>query len=421
MFASWSRRFLVTLVVIGLAAGSFIGGYTVGRSDARPDAATASAAGGRIVGTNERPSDVATTVEFPLFWEVWSLVQREFVRPPVTDRTLFYGALHGLVASLGDPYSAFFDPDRAKLFRQDLSGRLEGIGAEIGVKQRQLTIIAPLPGSPAEVAGLASGDAILSIDGKVTADMTLEEAVARIRGRQGTSVELLILPRGAAAARKVSIVRAVIKVASVRSEVVRTPGGVPVTVVTIAHFNEDAVPQFGRVVREALGGPSRGMVLDLRNNPGGFLEGAIEIASEWVERAVVVRERKRDGSIVEHRSSGLARLQSVPTVVLVNQGTASAAEIVAGALQDLDRATVIGETTFGKGSVQHFTNLRDGSAVKLTIAEWLTPSGRSIDGAGIVPDMNIPFAPADRDAGRDPQRDRAFTVLDELVSNSRKP
>lgn len=404
-------RILLAFLLVG---GSFALGYRTGRTATAAPPPTVEVGAVRVVNRDDGPTPAAATsdLDFRLFWEVWSLIQRDHLRKPIGDRTLFYGALSGLVASVGDPYSTFFDPDRARLFRQDLAGQLEGIGAEIGMKQRQLTVIAPLPESPAARAGIATGDIILAIDGKSTTNLTLEEAVARIRGPQGTSVELLLLARGEASARKVTVVRGVIQVQSVRTRVERTPMGRAVTVITIAHFNEDTAARFGEAARAVATGATKGIVLDLRNNPGGFLESAIDVASAWVDQRVVVRERKHDGTITEHRATGLAVLRTTPTVILVNGGTASAAEIVSGALQDYHVATVVGEPTFGKGSVQHLTMLPDGSAVKLTTAEWLTPSGRSIEGGGITPDIAVVQTDADRDADRDPQIIRALAELD---------
>ncbi len=416
MLRSTPKKFLVVLLVIGAMSGSFVVGYATGRRDTR--GTNGNSVEPRVVNRDAAvPAGVG--IDFGLFWEVWSLAQQDFLRKPVTDRALFTGALSGLVAALGDPYSAYFDPDRARLFRQDLSGKLEGIGAEIGVKQRQLTIIATLPASPAQQAGLRSGDAILAIGDRGTVDMTLEEAVSRIRGPKGTTVELRILPRGKSESRSVTVTRAVIEVASVEMEIVRPPASASVAVITIAHFNEDTSARFGQAVHDALAARVAGMIVDLRNNPGGFLESAIDVASAWVDRRVVVRERQQDGAIIEHRANGIAQLQQLPTVVLVNQGTASAAEILAGALQDYHLATVIGEQTFGKGTVQHLTGLRDGSAVKLTIAEWLTPAGRSIDGGGIAPDV-LAKQPEDVSSDHDVQLDRAREVLDAAIQQRKK-
>jgi carboxyl-terminal processing protease len=413
-------RWSAIVIVIAAAMASFGVGYISGVRTGRAESGVpiTDIVAARVVHRDAAPPSSASEFDFRLFWEVWSLVQREHLRQPVSDAALYYGALSGLVAGVGDPYSTFFDPDRARRFRQDLAGQLEGIGAEIGIKQRQLTVIAPLPDSPAARAGIASGDIILAIDDRPTANMTLEEAISRIRGPEGSAVRLLVLARGQRASRELAIVRAVIHVTSVRSEPARTPRGTPVAVLTIAHFNGDTAAGFDTVVRDIIAGKYRGIVLDLRNNPGGFLETAIDVAGAWVDHRVVVRERKRDGSVSEHQTNGIARLASMPTVVLVNAGTASAAEIVSGALQDYHLATIIGESTFGKGTVQNLTALRDGSAIKLTIAEWLTPAGRSIEGDGIRPDIVVTDERADSDADPDPQMARALAELDTRITRT---
>lgn len=410
-----SRRFLVVWAFVAVAAGGFVSGYLVG---GRPSTSALLPNGDPVVRVVNRDAPVppsAKELDFQIFWDVWGTVERDYLRQPVAPAKLLHGSLAGLVASLGDPYSAFFDPEHARLLQQDLAGELEGIGAEIGIKERQLTVIAALPETPAAHAGLSSGDVILSIDDAPTTEMTLEDAVARIRGPKGTAVTMLIRSPRERTPRELSITRAVIRIESVRARVERTPGGRSVAVVTISHFNPDAVARFETELRSILARGDAGVVIDLRNDPGGFLESAIDIAGAWVERRLVVRERTNDGRVTDHRANGLARLLPLPTVVLVNGGTASAAEILAGALQDYTIAAIVGEQTFGKGTVQHLTTLRDGSAVKLTIAEWLTPSGRSIEGNGITPDFVVERTKEQQEAKRDPQLDRAFTLLDERI------
>jgi len=418
-----ARRSIATIVVIGFTTGGFVAGYAVGRVNRNGAAVTPAAVTEDVHVINRTATSPASAKEldFQLFWDTWGLVQRDYLRQPVHDDHLLYGALEGLVASLGDPYSAFFNPDRARLLQQDLVGELEGIGAEIGIKEKQLTVIAALLDTPAHVAGLVAGDIILAIGGTPTTDMTLEDAVARIRGPKGSSVTMTIRSPEAKESRDVSMVRAVIHVESVRARPMKTPRGRAATILSIAHFNPDATTRVDEAIRDILARGDAGLIVDLRNDPGGFLESAIDIAGAWLERRVAVRERSNDGRVVEHTTTGLARLQTMPTVVLVNRGTASAAEILAGALQDYHLATIVGEQTFGKGTVQHLTTLRDGSAVKLTIAEWLTPAGRSIEHGGITPDVVVELKKEDRDANRDPQLDRALQLLDERIADSRKP
>ena len=325
----------------------------------------------------------------------------------ISDKKLFYGALHGMVASIGDPYTVFMDPKIAKEFNEDLAGAFEGIGAEIGIKKDVLTIIAPLPGMPAEKAGLMAGDKVLAIDGETTAGILIDEAVNRIRGESGTEVVLSITRDGGKTIEDISVIRGKITVSSVRTNA-RDDN---IFVITITNFNDDTKSLFDKAVHEAIEKNPRGIILDLRNNPGGYLDTAIEVASEWVEEGDVVSEKYTDENIIEHLARGRARLKGFPTVVLVNQGSASASEIVAGALQDYKIAAIIGKTTFGKGSVQTLNKFNDGSSIKVTVAKWLTPSGRSINDEGIEPDETIDLTVEDFTNDIDPQMDRAIEIL----------
>jgi carboxyl-terminal processing protease len=334
------------------------------------------------------------------------LVKQNYVHQPVADTKLFYGALTGIVSAVEDPYTVFFDPDMAKKFQQELEGAFEGIGAELGIKNKQLTIIAPLSGTPAERAGLKAGDAILAIDGKDTIDMALDYAVSLIRGVKGTEVNLTIWREDWEKPKDFKITRDRIEIASVKWEMKKN-----IAYVEINHFNEDTTKRFNQAIVEMLSKNPKGIILDLRNNPGGFLDGAVDIAGEWIEKDVIVIEQMDDGQKNEERSDGLARLQNLKTIVLVNEGSASASEIVAGALQDYGKATIVGKKTFGKGSVQNFESLPDGSAVKITVAEWLTPKGRLIDKEGVVPDLEVDLTEEDYNASRDPQMDKAIEIL----------
>ncbi|MFH2136356.1 MAG: S41 family peptidase [Patescibacteria group bacterium] len=398
-------KYTAFYVVIVLVLGGFLGGMALGARQGKAGAEK-EFYGGEVKNTEKIPDYLSKDVDFNLFWEVWNLAKTNYVHQPVADTQLFYGALSGIVSSLDDPYSVFFDPKTASDFKQELEGTFSGIGAELGIKNNQLTIIAPLPETPASRAGLMAGDKILSIDGQDTIDMSLDYAVSIIRGERGTDVTLTIWREGWEKTSDIKITRDKIEVASVKWEMKDD-----IAYIEINHFNEDTERRFNQAAIELLAKNPKGLILDLRNNPGGFLNTAVEVAGEWVENDIVVVEQMDDGVKNEERSSGLARFANLKTVVLVNRGSASASEIVAGALQDYGKATLVGEKTFGKGSVQTLEPLTDGSAVKITVAEWLTPKGRHIDKEGIAPDIEIKLTEEDYNANRDPQMDKAVEII----------
>lgn len=351
---------------------------------------------GRVTNMNgEVPDFLNKDVSFDLFWEAWQLVQDEHLGGPVQETQLLYGALAGLVSGVGDPYTVFLDPQTATEFSQDLSGTFDGIGAEIGMREGQIVVIAPLRGTPAERAGVAAGDVVISINGEDTAGMTVENAVTRIRGEKGTDVRLDLYRPKSDERVSISVTRDTIVVESVVAEEKAGPAGQSVSYIRISHFNEDTAEQFQRAVDETLRKNPAGVIIDLRNNPGGFLDVAVSMAHQWVYENVVVIERGE--TEIAHRATGPSPLRETKTVVLVNEGSASASEILAGALQDYGLATIIGTQTFGKGTVQALRDLSDGSAIKITVAEWLTPKGRSIEKEGIAPDVVVEDAEGDDD------------------------
>ncbi len=324
-------------------------------------------------------------LDFSQFWDVWDKVKSKYVKEPAKDKEMFYGAIQGMVASLGDPYSLYFPPAAADEFAKDLSGELEGIGAEIGVKNNQLLVVSPLPNSPAEKAGLRPGDRILDIDNTSTFGMDVSTAVSKIRGPANTKVVLTITRDGLTKAMEVTITRLKINVPSILFSI--KPGNI--AYLRIMQFNGDTTDQLNKYIKQIQTRGSKGIVLDMRNNPGGYLSAAIDMASEWVTSGAVVSEKGRDGQGNDHLTQGTHRLSGIKTIALVNKGSASASEIVAGALQDTKHVILIGEQTYGKGSVQDFETFPDGSALKLTVAEWFTPNGKNINKEGIKPDIEI--------------------------------
>lgn len=325
----------------------------------------------------------SSEADFEQFWSVWNKVKEKYVDQPVDDVKLFYGALEGVVSGLKDPYSMYFPPKQAVEFAEELSGEFSGIGAEIGIKEDQLVVIAPLAGSPAEKAGIKPGDKIYLIDGEETYGLALDKAVAKIRGLKGTSVKLTISHDGLQAVQEIIIVRDTIVVPTVIWEMKENN----IAYLRVSYFNDDTWDQFDKAVKEIKLKSPKGLILDMRSNPGGYLDTAIAVASEWVKSGNIVTEKFSGGRQNLHPTIGTHRLAGMPTVVLVDGGSASGSEIVAGALQDYSIAKLVGAKTYGKGSVQDFELLPDGSAIKLTVARWYTPKDRQIDKEGIMPDV----------------------------------
>lgn len=338
----------------------------------------------------------------------WTTIHRDYVNRNVNDTELIRGAIGGMVNALGDPYSTYFDPAEATSFQAEIDGTFEGIGMELGMKDKQLTVIAPLSGSPAEKAGLKSGDRIMTIDGQESSDFTVDEAVKKIRGKQGTTVTLTLLRGTATTPLSLTVTRAVIQVPSVTGNVL---DGTRLGYIRIASFSGTTNQDFRTQANALLAKSITGLIVDVRNNPGGILQQAVDIASAFIPSGPVVSEIDGTGNKRIEKASGDAYLEKVKTVILVNQGSASASEILAGALQDTKKARVIGATTFGKGSVQTLKDFSDGSSMKLTIAKWYTPNGRSISDQGIFPDEAVEITEANITANVDTQLDRAKEYL----------
>lgn len=350
-----------------------------------------------------------TKVDFSQFWDVWDRVKERYVKKgEVKDINLFYGAISGVVASLGDPYSVYFPPKAAEDFTKSFSGEFEGIGAEIATKNNQLVVVAPLPGTPAERAGLKSGDKILAIDKKITDGMDATIAVELIRGPAGSTTTLTITRDGLGKAQDIVIKREKINVPAVR---VSWPTS-SVMVARVMQFNDGTTPEFDKAIKEFKAKNGKAFILDLRGNPGGYLDSAVAMASEWLTSGnKVVSEKFSTGEENVHEASGVPRLKGVKTAVLVNVGSASASEIVAGALQDTKAATVIGEKTFGKGSVQDFESFPDGSALKITVAEWFTPNEHNINEKGITPNIEVKENYQKEAVGEDVMISKALEIL----------
>ncbi len=393
--------FLVIFLSLFIFSGGFLLGQNKTKDYFRPIAYY----------QNEETGDKKDTenLNFNLYWEVWDNVKSNYVNKiKISDKELFYGSLKGLAEATGDPYTMFMDPEEAKEFADDLAGTFEGVGMEVGLRNDIATVIAPLDETPAQKAGLLPGDKIYAVDDVPTIGLSISEVVRKIRGPKDTTVKLTII-RGDQKAFDVEIVRGVIVVKSLKTEL--RPDNI--YVIRISNFNNDTEYLFNQAVDEILIKKPRGIILDLRSNPGGYLETSIRIASEWIEEGMIVAEQLNDNKRNEYPARGLARLKDFKTVVLIDGGSASASEILAGALRDYKKATLVGETTFGKGSVQTLKDLSDGSTLKITIAKWLTPAGDFIDEKGIEPDVKIELDMDDINNNLDPQFDKALNILKE--------
>jgi len=382
------RKKIIFVFLLGtLFGGSFYGGILVGKSQCKICP----------------PEDI----DFSLFWEAYHKLQEKFVdKSKIDPKQIIYGAISGMVKSLGDPYTVFLTPEETKRFVEDVKGTFEGVGMEIGIKKGQLQVIAPLEGTPAYRAGLKAGDKILKINDTPTVDLTLEQAVSMIRGPKGTKVRLTIYREGWEKEKEIEIVRDVIEVPSMRWE--EKDG---IIYIKIYQFTEKASLDFAKAAIEILKLPSRKIVLDLRDNPGGYLEVAQDIAGWFLEKGkTVVIEEFANGERKEYKSEGPSYFSDYKIVVLINGGTASGAEILAGALRDNLGILLIGEKSFGKGSVQELERLREGS-LKITIAKWLTPSGNQISDVGLEPDEVVKMP---EDEERDLQLERAIEILKSL-------
>ena len=358
---------------------------------------------------SQRPA-VEEEVDLTEFWRVWELMEEKFVAgtstEPVTHEERLYGAIQGLVASYGDPYTVFLPPEDAEQFEEDISGNFEGVGMEVGIRDNMVTVISPLPNTPAERAGIVAGDVIVKIDEVETDRMTIDEAVRLIRGEKGTAVSLTLYREGELELRTVSVVRDTIDIPTVDAE---REGDV--YIIRLYSFNAIAESKMQEELKNFTQSGAKKLVLDLRGNPGGYLESAVAIGSYFIPQGkVIVREQFGEGKSEEvYRSRGRVVHEFTPDtmVVLVDQGSASASEILAGALKEHGIATLIGETTFGKGSVQELVNLPERSSLKVTVARWLTPDGVSFSENGLEPNVRITRTPQQVVDGVDPQREAA--------------
>ena len=351
-------------------------------------------------------------MDFSLFWEAYHELQDKFVKEELlSDQNIVYGAIRGMTASLKDPYTLFFSPSETQTFLEDVDGLFEGVGMEVGIRDDQLQVIAPLEGTPAKEAGFMAGDKIIAIDETSTIDLTVTEAVSLIRGPKGTDVTLTIYRASWGELRDITVTRGVIEVPSLSWELKEDN----IAYIQLYQFSRLAGSDFRKAAYEIIGSNTDKIILDLRNNPGGYLEISREIAGWFLDRNdVVVIEKFGDGEEQIYESQGNGVFRDYKIVILINQGSASASEILSGALRDNRDILLIGMKSFGKGSVQQLESLNGGSSLKITIAEWLTPNGNLITDVGLEPDIEVDYTEEDYLSGEDPQLQKAIEVIKEL-------
>ena len=396
---------LVTLLFIGaLVIGAYSYGFSTGKSEAKIVV---------IEGVKNIQLGQPEGVDFTLFWNAWNVIQEKHANKDSLDyQDMVFGAISGMVDSLGDPYTVFMDPEESKQFQDNISGSFEGVGMEIGIRNRQLQVISPLEGTPAKAAGLRPGDIIVKIDDTFARNLSLNEAVSLIRGPRGSEVILSILRTDWSETKDFPITRAVIEISSLQWEIIEGD----VAYIQLFHFSEPATQAFKEAANKILASSADRIILDLRGNPGGFLEVSVDIAGWFLEKGKIVVTEDfgvKEQEIV-YKARGNGRLGSYPLIILMNQGSASASEILAGALRDHKGVQLVGEKSFGKGSVQELKNLAGGASLKVTVANWLTPNGNHITDVGLEVDVEVEMTPEDFENDLDPQLDKALELIRNL-------
>ncbi len=401
------RIVLIVIVAVVVVVGAFGGGVITGNfiNILKPASTnTLPATNGTPQGGT--PADLQS--QFGPFWQAWDLVHKYYVEQPVDNIKLVQGAISGMMNALGDPHSGYWTPQQTTDANTSMSGAYDGIGAFVDTKGTYLTITKPLPGYPAAQAGLQIGDQIIAVDGVDVTGMDPDLVrMTRVMGPAGTSVQLSIQRTGVTAPLQFTITRAHIVIPSVTSKILDNN----IAYIQITVFGDTTADDFKTQLSALLAKNPAGLILDLRDNGGGLLDAGISVASQFIDHGLIVTEKYGDGTTTPHDalSGGLAT--SIPLVVLVNENTASASEIVSGAIQDDARGKLVGVTTYGKGSVQNWIPLSDGGTARITIAHWLTPLGRTIEKKGLIPDIVVAMTQADITAGKDPQLDAAVQAL----------
>ena len=410
--------FVAVILLAGAFSGGFITGHLMPAAGALPALDNLLPQSNNPTGEQQAstPDDVETL--FVPFWEAWNIVHDQYVEQPVDDVALMQGAIRGMMATLGDQHTFYMEPEAFESENSSLQGSYEGIGAYVDTDGDYLTIISPIEGSPADQAGLMPGDKVIAIDGEDMTGIAPEEARLKVLGPDGSEVTLTIVRDGESGTLQFVITRAEIVIRSAEGKMLEDG----IAYVDINTFGEQTTPQLRETLDELMAQNPRGLVIDLRNNPGGYLTTAIEVSSEFIEDGLIMVEQYGNGERDEYMALGNGRATEIPIVVLINEGSASASEIVAGALQDYGRATLVGMQSYGKGSVQIRQPLsNDQGAARVTIAKWLTPKERAINHVGLTPDVIVEITEADFEAERDPQLDAAIETLNAMINNTAIP
>lgn len=422
----WSNKYKFA-VICALISGALFGvglyvGLKINSSGANPPESL----------TNTSDTSLTSKVDFAPFWKAWNVLDERFVstkkststQPAATstDQNKVWGAIEGLTASLGDPYTVFFPPEENKSFESEISGNFEGVGMEIGIKDGVVTVVAPLKGNPAQKAGILSGDKIIAIDDVSTLNMSVDKAVKLIRGKVGTKVKITVVREGKKEQIDFLVTRQIINIPTVDTELKngqvvgdKLIGGV--FIIKLYNFYATSQDLFRNALREFIESGSNKLILDLRGNPGGYLEASVDMASWFLPlgKVVVSEDFGKNVAGITYRSKGYDIFnKNLKMVILVNNGSASASEILAGALREHGIATIIGTKTFGKGSVQEVINITPETSLKVTIARWLTPLGHSISEDGLAPDIEVKITADEIAKGKDLQTERAIKYLNEL-------
>ncbi len=394
---------LVTIVVVS----TFLIGFGMGGIFAPIGPSSAIAVSAQYPPAPEPPANVDE--QFELFWEAWDALEHTFYGELPDAEQMTYGAIRGVIRALGDEHTVFIDPQHAAILKSDTSGSFEGIGTTVRMDNNGfLIVIHPFEGQAAAKAGLKPGDIILQVDDTPIENMNILEAISLIRGPEGTTVRLLIQREGVPEPFEISVVRQKVDIPIIEAKMLEDDA---IAYIRLTDFNIQATDKLKEALEETLKNKPQALIFDLRNNRGGYLHIAVEVASQFIGEGIILVERDRDGKEIEFTAQRGGLALDIPMVVLVNGGTASASEIVAGALRDRGRAILIGQETFGKGSVQLPHTLSDGSEMRITVAHWFTPNGTELQGQGLTPDIEVEFTERDFEAGQDPQLERAIEYL----------